>query len=93
MFIYLVERISQHGWDDYDSFVCVAKSPRHARRLHPSDEAYKWNEEASAWEAPSGYRPPHNSGWVLPCETNVTLLGRAKRGQPLGIVCASFNAG
>jgi hypothetical protein len=40
MRIYLVERTDKVGWDEYESFVCAAKSTWSARKLQP--DTYGW---------------------------------------------------
>jgi hypothetical protein len=44
MKIYMVERTDQVGYDEYDSFVCVAHDETQARWMVPDPEYHMWKE-------------------------------------------------
>ena len=87
-----------HDYDEYDSFVCVARDAFVARRTHPRtspENEYPsiWSATLEAWVNPDGERN------VWHCWTNdiealtVVRVGNAAPGSKLGVVCSSFNAG
>lgn len=87
LFLYLVDRTDEVGYDEYDSFVCIAKSPDAAALMNPCEG----NE-------PDPDYPQHKCcTWpIAPNQAvslKVTLLGRARPNQSAGIVLSSFNAG
>jgi hypothetical protein len=84
MNIYLVDRNSSCGYDEWDSFVCVAESEDAARHTHPDS-----CNRAVAWD---GIEFKYG-GWVNASQVKVTLLGQADPTIPAGVVCSSFNAG
>jgi len=85
MKLYLVERTDKIGWDEYDSFVCVADSEESARQINPIDSYSEWTGES--WDA-DGF------DWVNPSTLKITEIGLAKEGLANGnIILSSFNAG
>ena len=40
--IYLVKRNDDWSYDDYDSFVCIAKSKKEARSFDPTQDGRSW---------------------------------------------------
>jgi hypothetical protein len=79
--------ISQDEHDDYDSFdsaVVAAPDEESARLMDPGGENGAFIEFSS-----DGYRT-----WCSSADkVTVKFLGDAAPGLPLGVVCASFNAG
>jgi hypothetical protein len=94
MRIYLVKRTDDWGYDDYDSFVCYAKSAYSARQMHPDEEIY-WDKKEKKWI----YKPMKDydswSNWVTDLESlEVKLIGEANKGiSESKVILASFNAG
>lgn len=98
MYIYKVTAPEWHGgWDTYDSFICVANSPKEARKLHPS-----WVEEGpcAAWDNQLNWYELEFEGyesWIPGSRLNeleVTYIGRAaSRYKEAKVLLASFNAG
>lgn len=88
-YIYLVKRISEGGYDTFDSFVCIAPSEEAARLTHPKGtDEYKWSGDA--WEDDGGYR---DHTWEDITKVTAQLLGKASKDWKPGVVCASFHAG
>lgn len=89
--IYLVERTDGCSYDEYDSFVVIAKTEKEAREIHP--RGHKVGVCSY-----TGKPEPHPlfDSWVKVDEIDsldVTLVGKAAKGQKPGIVLSSFNAG
>jgi hypothetical protein len=80
MNIYLVERTDRYSYDEYDSFIVVAKNEECATDIDPSGEKFSENDRCSSWV--------NNKN-----NLKVTLLGRAAAKIATGVVLASFNAG
>lgn len=80
MNIYLVKRDGPTGYDQYASFVVVAKTKQAARLTHPSKFKPSWDGHA-------------DSGWVNCNKVLVTFLGAAHGSLEAGVVCSDFNAG
>ena len=86
MKIWLVARPEEHGvgYDEYDSFVCQAKTEDEARNLFPRSyhQPRKWNECDT---------------WINEDQLHtliVTLLGVSDdQDSPPSVILASFNAG
>ena len=72
------------GYDAWDEAVVVARSPKHARTIHPGDTPEKKYVEN-----------PRFPSWATdPAEIAVKYLGVAASTLREGeVVCASFNAG
>lgn len=79
MNLYLIKRTDKIGWDEWDSIVVAAKTPKDAIKIHPSGRVVGWNEIFSGWT-----NNPKN--------VKVTLIGEAEQKEP-GVILASFNAG
>lgn len=79
MNIYLVERDGPTGYDQYASFVVVAKTKQEARLTHPSS--------ISSWDGHA------TSGWVNCNKVGVLFLGAAHGSLEAGVICSDFNAG
>lgn len=80
MFIYLVERVGEIGYDEYDSFVCIAVDENTAQNMYPDGDDNHW-----------GYY-----SWISKddiAELTVTCIGTAHTDQQQAIILASFNAG
>jgi len=90
MNIYLVERTDGVGYDEFDSFVVIAKTEEGAKNTHPYYKEEEDNKE-EAW-----YWKNYNS-WIKKDDLNrltVTLVGKAtKEYKVRKVICASFNAG
>lgn len=93
MQLYLVERTDNIDYDDYDSFVCWAKSEDEARWMVPDPEFHMWKDGVYCYS----YREqaPVNtkySNWVEDPKTlKIWELSRPPK-EPT-IVLKSFNAG
>ena len=77
MKIYKVYRTDRINWDEYDSFVVYAKSPKEA--LEILNNEYDPNHPYSDW-------PSHKT-------VKVKYLGIAKPGAKAGEILGSYNAG
>jgi len=78
--LYLITQTENTNYDTYDSAVVCAPDEETARLTQPGGEGWKWGEKHFPWCA-------------SPDKVAVVLLGYALEGVPLGVVCASFNAG
>jgi len=75
--LYLISQDTNMDYDSYDSAVVCATNPTKARHTHPS---------GGTWE--------NTRTWVKdPAKVTVEYLGKASPRTPIGVVCASFNAG
>lgn len=93
MNIYSVKRTDTIGWDEYDSFVCYAKTEKDARSIFPHSsyerKVSKFNEEG-AWDN------VWDSSWVMSEDIDslaVTLIGTSDKVEEEKIIVSSFNAG
>jgi hypothetical protein len=90
MNIYKVSRTDEVGWDEYDSFVCVAETAAAAKKVHPFDEYNntEWPPETYS----DGYR--RNHGWVKREAIETLQVEYVGTGDgPARIVLSSFCAG
>lgn len=91
MNIYFVERTDEIGYDEFDSFVCVAHNEEEASRIHPS---YQNNDFYKNLILPIGVHNFHFPCWAKSNLTlKITFIGKAnnKYNKP-EVICASFNA-
>lgn len=89
MKIYLLTNPYSTGdYDEYDSAVVVAPTPREAKRIHPGgSDLYPYNPQTGKFDLSSG-------GWPYdPTVVKAKYLGDATLTAKPGLVCASFNAG
>jgi hypothetical protein len=79
MNIYLLKSIKPRDYEMYDSCVVIAPSEQEAVKIHPSGGENTNKQDEFDW----------------PCPKHVicTLLGTAREGSDVGVVCASYNAG
>lgn len=96
MYLYLVERTDPVGYDDYDSFVCWAKSGEDARKLHPyGDDSYLLYEDGWHMKFSDGRiedSPSKYNSWTHAVSSlKVWELSRPPK-EPT-VVLASYNAG
>lgn len=91
MNLYLLERPTQHWYDEYDSLVVCAESPAKARRIHPrSTEPALWKDKAlDVWNGIED----RNGCWIDADKVLVKYIGKAASGMVPGVVVASYNAG
>ena len=83
MNLYLIWQYENDDYDTYDSAVVCAPDESTARGMDPGGE----NGEPFVFGRPF-------STWCSSLEhVNVQRIGKAADGIPLGVVCASFNAG
>ena len=76
--IYLVTRKNDDAdWDEYDSFVVIARDEDEARNTHPSGDNSDFNEP--------------NRTWVDPSLVGVRYVGETDK--DFEIILANFNAG
>ena len=82
MELYLVERLDQFGYDEFDSFVVAALDEEEAMKTHPFRE--EWD----------GISQPYGS-WTTSDKVLVTHLGQATENkyENRTVLIASFNAG
>jgi hypothetical protein len=80
--LYLLTQGAVRGYDTYDRAVVCAPDEDTARRIHPNGD-----EDWPRVSRPYGTWPDD------PSEVTVTYLGDAFESLPVGVVCASFNAG
>lgn len=80
--LYLLTQSSVRGYDTYDRAVVCAPDEDTARRTHPNGDVdwHRTEQTAGTWARD-------------PSEVTVTYLGDAFESIPVGVVCASFNAG
>lgn len=92
MKLWLVKRPDGNGYDEYDAFICAAKTEDAARETHPdygpgSWVGRGWDEDNSTLEdLCCGSWPVHPAAVSVTCIADHTDL-------PAGVVLASFNAG
>ena len=79
--LYLLTQSSVGGYDTYDSAVVAAISAKKARETHPLHRG-KFHRDTNYLAWPN-----------TPDEVNAKFIGKARKGTPAGIICASFNAG
>ncbi len=83
--LYLVERTDTVGWDQFDSFVCVADSIESAQQINPSDSSSKWIDDK--WTS-------DDYEWTNPSTLKIAEIGLPSENLNNGdIVISSFNAG
>lgn len=80
MNLYFISQDVNNDYDTYNAAVVAARSARAAKMIHP------------------GGQPDYNccksyNDWACPDFVKVELIGKAKNGTKIGVVCASFNAG
>lgn len=87
--LYLVKRMDNVTWDEYDSFVVCAESEDEARRVHPSGGSF-FEDDMS--EQSKRY---FKSSWTDKIETlEVICVGLASVSlKNRQVICASYNAG
>lgn len=83
MKLFLISQDEYQGWDTYDSAVVCAPDEDTARQMDPGGKE----------GAPFDFEHPNSLWCVSADEVHVQLIGEAVPGLPLGVVCASFNAG
>lgn len=86
MKLFLISQSENNGYDTYDSAVVCAPDEDTARMMDPGGENGGLAKfESNHWRYTS---------WATSADkVNVELLGDAVKGLPIGVVCASFNAG
>ena len=84
MKLFLISQSDNGGYDTYDSAVVCAPDEDTARRMNPSDYGGLFYD----------FDKNHFDAWCSSADkVKVSLIGDAAPGLPLGVVCASFNAG
>lgn len=89
MNLYLISQSVNQDYDTYDSAVVAADSEQAARYIHPTMKSPVVSWELAIqdwWSGGFGY---HN--WAHPKDVQVKLIGTTD--LPVGVICASFNAG
>lgn len=81
-FLYLISQNEVNEYDSFDSAVVCAESEENARDTNPrGGEKIDWT--VKNW-----------GSWATKRESvKVEFLGKAEITRPVGVVCASFNAG
>ena len=87
--LYLISKNVNNGYDTYNNAVVCANNEEEARETHPGGKktpSVLPNEKAfeSSWLVTS---------WCLLKDVKVKYIGDALDDVPIGVVCASFEAG
>lgn len=101
--IYKVTRISEWDYDQYSSFVCVAKDEIEAKNINPSFVSIFDKRFTKYINNPDGYYislfidwknvDEYRNPWVKdPSDLTVTYIGTTELTQ-VGIILASYHAG
>jgi hypothetical protein len=92
MNLYLIKRLDNWTYDDYDSAVVAAKSVEAARKMNPAAISVRYDPKKDTDENTW-------TSWILPKDRTeemieVRLVGKADKSitEPC-VLCASFNAG
>jgi hypothetical protein len=80
--LYLISQSENSDYDTYDSAVVAAETEELARNTRPNGEI---NRPSENW--------PTDYSWTSPENVRVELIGKAKEGTEVGVICFSFNAG
>ena len=92
MFIYVVSRTDRDriGYDEFVSFVCIARDDKQARSLKPG--GFSWPDYDPESDGKNGgyYADEGPEPWK---HATVHCVGKAHEGQSVGVFNASFNAG
>ncbi len=89
--LYLLTQNTNRGYDTFDSCIVAAPDEAMARLLHPRGDRY-WNGREWAWvDGTPGYTS--EAGWTDPDNVTVEHVGVTLADRPVGVLCASFNAG
>lgn len=83
MKLFLISQDENNDYDTYDSAVVCAPDEAAARLMDPGGND----------GAPPRWECKYSSWCSSPEKVAVQLIGDAAPGLPLGVVCASFNAG
>ena len=81
MNIYLISQSVNNAYDTYDSAVVIAEDEEMAKMTHP-DDSKNWD----------GIGLGEHS-WCAAVDVDAKLVGTANSDHPIGVVCASYNAG
>ena len=81
MKLFLISQTENNEYDTYDSAVVCAPNEDAARLMSPADGK------------PADFGLEYSSWCSAVDKVTVQLIGNAASGLPLGVVCASFNAG
>ena len=81
MNLYLISQSVNTGYDTYSDAVVAAESEEQARNIHPDGTP----------ESKDDYF--RRSTWAPVKDVQVELIGIAKDGTKVGVICASFHAG
>ena len=90
MNIYLIVRTDKINYDEFDSFIVIAKTEEEAKHTHPYyKEEEDIKEEVWYWKNSNSWINKDNLHLL-----NVILIGKAtKKHNIRKVICASFNAG
>ena len=90
MKIFLVERTDDGDYDQFDSFVCIAKNEHDAKHTHPDyDSTDVSKENTGLWDG----KKERFSEWTDIENVTATYIGEAKDDSVRSVVCSSYNAG
>lgn len=97
MFLYLLERPDEAGYDEYQSAVVVAPTEDLARNIHPSDDAEftavsEGGYSGTFWLREWSHGVTRDNSWIDPRDVKVTLLGVA-HDKTSRVICANFHHG
>jgi len=91
MFIYVVRRVDRYGYDEFISFVCIARSAEQAKSMKPGGWDWPDYDPESEDSKNRGYYADEGpEPWK---HATVHCVGKAHEGQSVGVINASFNAG
>lgn len=92
MNLYLLTQSENTGYDTFDSCVVAAPDEATARTIHPRNDI-RW--DGRGWLYSDGdYGYASEYGWAFTPEgVTVEHIGVTVADRPVGVVCASFNAG
>jgi len=83
LYLYLISQNVNNDYDTYDSAVVVAPNPKAAKLIHPHVNyvlsELDWTTDGTWCHSPS--------------DVNVKCIGVASKGQKVGVVLSSYNAG
>ena len=83
MKLFLISQTDNNDYDTFDSAVVCAPDEDSARQMDPGGEN----------GAPADFGRRYGTWCSSADKVTVKLIGDAAPGLPLGVVCASFNAG
>lgn len=90
--LYLLTQNTNRGYDTFNSCMVAAPDEAMARLLHPRGDRY-WNGREWAYTDGDYRYAAGEAGWTDPDNVTVEHVGVTLADRPVGVLCASFNAG